>query len=55
MYHEQSLRDSFGESDEKVFSLKSQITKNEDSNTSTKRNQGQGMRDDNFECVIKPY
>jgi hypothetical protein len=42
MYHEERLRDSFGESDEKFFSLKLQITKNQDAKNSTKRNQGQG-------------
>jgi hypothetical protein len=42
MYHEERLIDSFGESGEKDFSSKLQITKNEDANTSNKRNQSQG-------------
>ena len=42
MSHEERLIDSFGESGEKAFSSKLQITKNEDANTSNKRNQSQG-------------
>ena len=42
MSHEERLIDSFGESGEKAFSSKLQITKNEDANTSSKRNQSQG-------------
>ena len=39
---EEILIDSFRESDEKSFSSKFPITKNEDANTRTKSNQGQG-------------
>ena len=42
MSHEERLIDSFGESGEKDFSSKLQITKNENANTSSKRNQIQG-------------
>jgi hypothetical protein len=42
MSHEERLIDSFGESGEKDFSSKLQITKNENANTSSKSNQSQG-------------
>jgi hypothetical protein len=42
MSHEERLIDSFGESGEKAFSSKLQITKNEDTNTRSKRNQSEG-------------
>jgi hypothetical protein len=42
MSHVKRLIDSFEESGEKDFYSKLQITKNEDANTSNKRNQSQG-------------
>jgi hypothetical protein len=42
MSHKKRLIDSFGESSEKAFSSKLQITKNEHVNTTSKRNQSEG-------------